>query len=119
MHVGAKGNEVGRTRCSDVLAHHQGDAQVYGQHARRAKQNGDRHHGGRLLHDERDDSADNQEDDNGEIAVHIERAKEVDNSLVVLQVERLARVAKQNEAVKEKRYTKKKIAFVAVLARIN
>ncbi len=97
LRVGSQGSQVGRGRGADILAHHQRDAQVDGQHTRGAEHDGDGHHGRRALHDASDEGADEQEDEDGEMALGVERQEETDGIGVVAQVEGLACVAQQHQ----------------------
>ena len=88
--VGSEGGEVGSGRGSDVLTHDESDAKIDGQHASGAEQDGDGHHGSRRLHDAGDDGADEQEDDDGEVAACVEGAEKFNYCRIMFEVEFLS-----------------------------
>ena len=119
LHVGSQGRQVGRGRGANVFAHHQGNAQIDGQHARGAEQDGDGHHRRRRLHDAGNDRADGEEGEYGPVAVGVERSKEGHHSLVVLQVKLFAGGAQHHQRQEHEGYAKEEIAHVAVLFPID
>ena len=110
--------KIGSGCGSDVLTHHQGNAQIDREYARRTEQDGNRHHRCRTLHDAGDKRTYQQEDHDGEMALRIEGTEEVDNCRIMLQVERLTRTAQQYEREEEKGNTEKEISKIPALLAI-
>ena len=114
-----EGGKVGSSRRSDVLSHHEGYSEVYRQHAARAQHHRNGHQRGRRLEYARKHGTDKKEHYYSDIAARIERAEEADKLPVVAKVKLVARLAEQGEREEHKRYAEKKVAHVAVTARID
>ena len=119
LKIGTKGSEVGGGSGADVFTHDEGYAEVDGQYARGAQQDGDCHDGCRRLHYAGYDGADKEEDDDGKVAVGIERLKETDHCGIVFQVEFLACRAKHDEREEHEGYAVEKVACDAVSAGVD
>ena len=116
--IGTQGSKVGSSSGSDVLTHHQGNAQIDREYARRTEQDGNRHHRCRTLHDAGDKRTYQEEDNDGKMALRIEGTEEVDNCRIMLQIECLTRTAQQYEREEEEGDTKEEIAEITALLAI-
>lgn len=100
---------------ADVLAHHERDALVDGQHAARAEYHCYRHDGCRRLHAHGEDAADYQEHERGGEARGVERREEVEHRLVLAEVHVDARLAQRAEAEEHERHAEEEVAHVLAL----
>ena len=112
--VGTQCGQIGSCRCANVFSHHQRDAQVDGQHTRRAQQYRDGHHRCRGLHDTRDHRADGQEGQDRQITARVKRREETHHGLVVFQIQLLASTAQQHQREEHECDAKQEIALIAV-----
>ena len=119
LRISTQGSQVGSGGGTDILTHHQGNTQIDGKHSRGTKQYGDGHHCRRTLHDASDERTDQEKDNDGKVALRIERAEEVDDRRVMLQVECLSRITQKNQREKEESDTEEEVTDVTPFLTIN
>ncbi len=117
--IGSEGGEIGCERGADIFTHDQGDTHIDGEHTAGAEYHGDGHESGRRLEDAGEDGSDNEEREDGEITVFVERTEEVDDSLVVGEVHLLAGLREQGDGEEHEGYAEEEVTDVPVSPRVD